>query len=124
LSSRVFSMAMTAWAAKLVSSSICLSVNGSTFPPIHSYSADQLAQLAPLPHHSFCCFDAATKVIVRLGQLLLHLRLFRVQRGAGAFADNTPFGVAQAGQARRSLNIAPSMRGSETDLIATSIRDF
>ena len=30
LSSRVFSMAMTAWAAKFVSSSICLSVNGRT----------------------------------------------------------------------------------------------
>ena len=30
LSSRVFSMAMTAWAAKLLSNSICLSVNGRT----------------------------------------------------------------------------------------------
>ena len=30
LSSRVFSMAMTAWAAKFVSNSICLSVNGRT----------------------------------------------------------------------------------------------
>ena len=30
LSSRVFSMAMTAWAAKFVTSSICLSVNGRT----------------------------------------------------------------------------------------------
>ena len=30
LSSRAFSMAMTAWAAKFVSSSICLSVNGCT----------------------------------------------------------------------------------------------
>jgi hypothetical protein len=30
LSSRVFSMAITAWAAKLVTSSICLSVNGRT----------------------------------------------------------------------------------------------
>ena len=30
LSSRVFSMAMTAWAAKLLTSSICLSVNGRT----------------------------------------------------------------------------------------------
>ncbi len=30
LSSRVFSMAMTAWAAKFCTSSICLSVNGRT----------------------------------------------------------------------------------------------
>ena len=30
LSRRVFSMAMTAWAAKFVTSSICLSVNGRT----------------------------------------------------------------------------------------------
>ena len=30
LSSRVFSMAMTAWAAKFLTSSICLSVNGRT----------------------------------------------------------------------------------------------
>ena len=30
LSSRVFSMAMTAWAAKFSTSSICLSVNGRT----------------------------------------------------------------------------------------------
>ena len=30
LSSRVFSMAMTAWAAKFVTSSICLSVKGRT----------------------------------------------------------------------------------------------
>ena len=31
LSSRVFSMAMTAWAAKFVTSSICLSVKGTDF---------------------------------------------------------------------------------------------
>ena len=31
LSSRAFSMAMTAWAAKFVTSSICLSVKGSNF---------------------------------------------------------------------------------------------
>jgi hypothetical protein len=30
LSSRVFSMAMTAWAAKFCTSAICLSVNGRT----------------------------------------------------------------------------------------------
>ena len=30
LSSRVFSMAITAWAAKFVTSSICLSLNGRT----------------------------------------------------------------------------------------------
>ena len=30
LSSRVFSIAMTAWSAKLLTSSICLSVNGRT----------------------------------------------------------------------------------------------
>jgi hypothetical protein len=30
LSSRVFSIAMTAWAAKVVTSSICFSVNGRT----------------------------------------------------------------------------------------------
>ena len=30
LSSRVFSMAMTAWAAKFLTKSICLSVNGRT----------------------------------------------------------------------------------------------
>ena len=45
LSSRVFSMAMTAWAAKFVTSSICLSVNGRT-SAVDGDGADQLVFLS------------------------------------------------------------------------------
>ena len=43
--SRVFSIAMTAWSAKLVTSSICLSVNGRTSCAIDDDDADQLVVL-------------------------------------------------------------------------------
>ena len=46
LSSRVFSMAMTAWAAKFLTSSICLSVNGR--PP--GDRCDRADQLVVLEH--------------------------------------------------------------------------
>ena len=39
----VFSMAMTAWAAKFVTSSICLSVNGRDFLAVDADGADQLS---------------------------------------------------------------------------------
>ena len=42
LSSRVFSMAMTAWAAKFDTSSICLSLNGAHPPATDDDRADQL----------------------------------------------------------------------------------
>ena len=45
LSSRVFSMAMTAWAAKFWTSSICLSVNGPDLLAIDIDRADQLVIL-------------------------------------------------------------------------------
>ena len=45
LSSRVFSMAITAWAAKFVSNSICLSVNGPYLLAIDDNGADQLVFL-------------------------------------------------------------------------------
>ena len=45
LSSRVFSMAMTAWAAKFLSNSICLSVKWPHLLPVNADGADQLAFL-------------------------------------------------------------------------------
>src|SRR5512132_1483990 len=45
LSRRVFSMAMTAWLAKLVNSSICLSVKGAYLLAIDGDRADQLVIL-------------------------------------------------------------------------------
>ena len=45
LSSRVFSMAMTACAAKFVTSAICLSVNGRTSGPVDDDRTDQLVVL-------------------------------------------------------------------------------
>ena len=45
LSRRVFSIAMTAWAAKFVTSSICLSVNGANLLAVDGDRADQLALL-------------------------------------------------------------------------------
>ena len=45
LSSRVFSMAMTAWAAKFFTSSICLSVNGLHLLAVNSDRPDHLVIL-------------------------------------------------------------------------------
>ena len=45
LSSRAFSMAMTAWSAKLVTSSICLSVEGPNFLAVNGDDADHVVFL-------------------------------------------------------------------------------
>ena len=45
LSRRAFSMAMTAWAAKFLTSSICLSVNGANLLAVNDNYADQLVVL-------------------------------------------------------------------------------
>src|SRR5262249_53587181 len=57
LSRRVFSMAMTAWFAKFVTSSICLSVNGRNLLTEDTERANELVSLEH--RHTNCCALAA-----------------------------------------------------------------
>ena len=47
LNKRTFSIAIAAWSANVVTSSICFSVNGSHLSTYQSEDADR----SPLPHH-------------------------------------------------------------------------
>jgi hypothetical protein len=75
------------------------------------------------PAASFSSLQS-TQFIECIHQVRLPLGLLGVQGGAGAFAHHVSFSVAQPGQGCRSVQYRACMRGSDMDLIATSIGDF
>ena len=82
--SRTFSIAITAWSAKVVTSSICLSVNGRTVPARQRDHADRgaLAQHRHAEHGAHTRqASGSTQRIVRVGLNIEHLNGFAFEQG-------------------------------------------
>ena len=74
--SRTFSIAITAWSAKVVTSSICLSVNGSTLVRVKNEDADRgsLAQQRDAERRAIVAKrQDAAHIVFRIGLDVVHM---------------------------------------------------